>query len=355
MRANTPDWWISHYLRANNHNVDNALDDLLKHVYWRRCILPVDVEVIPQGEPGALRVLRDKNADPRERKAAEGFLHILDKRICRILPKRDHLGRIMALITVRNHRAGVYPSISYLRYIVWHIEMARMLMGEARGDGILIVDCVDYKVNNMDYRPVKMIIQLMRDVYPQGLGDVILHRAPALIMPVWQLVKRLVSQEYWEHVHFTKDVTDLKNFLPEESIPTEMGGKDDTGWPYEYPNEDDVARGVGSPRDSSAMAHIPNSDSSSSSPLSNRGALLHRHRMEVAQLFEETTREWIDASRSGRDVRGLEKLREKYQSELVKAYWALDPYVRGRGIYDKLGWVEERMRECGVDVDAGKR
>lgn len=178
----------------------------------------------------------------------------------------------------------------------------------------------------MDYRPVKTIIQMMKNLYPQTLGDVILHRAPPLIMPVWALIKPLVREEFLSHLHFTKDLADLERFIPFESIPKQMGGGGDASFQYEYPDLSDPMNGGGGHEVQAQRDY--------------ERTMLHEERKEVIRLFEETTKEWINASREGREIRGLKTLRDKYGAELVTSYWRLDPYVRARSIYDRLGWIQ---------------
>lgn len=112
MRSNSPDWWITHYLRANNFNVDDALDDLLRHVHWRRRILHVDSDILRQGEAGASRAIQDPRTDAKERRILEGYLSVLQQDVVKILRGRDHNGRIMGLINVRKHRQGHESTIS---------------------------------------------------------------------------------------------------------------------------------------------------------------------------------------------------------------------------------------------------
>ncbi|KAL9059470.1 MAG: hypothetical protein Q9162_001168 [Coniocarpon cinnabarinum] len=325
-RCFSADWWVSYYLRANNNDVVSALDDLLRHVHWRRRIAKVDSDLLPWGEAGAWRTVQNPDADPRERRIAEGFLSILQNEEARILKGTDRLGRIICFIKVKNHRAGLYPAESYERYLAWHCEISRMMMPETRGDGILLLDFEGYRVQNFDWRPLKIITKIMKDYYPQGLGDVIMHRAPALFTPVWLLIKRVIREDYYSHIHFTKNLTDLRRYLSYQTIPADMGGGDDSEYHYSPPDLDDPINGGGGESVQIRREY-------------ERRMLQEQH-METARLFEETTREWIDASRRGRETSGLNSLRARYQQDLLAMYWKLDPYIRSRSIYDRLGWIQ---------------
>ena len=189
----------------------------------------------------------------------------------------------------------------------------------------IIFDFLDYKVVNMDYRPIKSIIQIMKDFYPQMLSGVILHRAPPLIMSVWALIKPLIREEYLAHIHLTKDESDLERFMPLQSIPEALGGGDKSSFDYEYPDLNEPANGGGGREVQAQWDH--------------ERVLAQHARKEVIRLFEETTQEWVNASQKGRDNRGLQSLRDKYSHELVVSYWRLDPYVRAPSIYDRLGRI----------------
>ena len=130
------DWWMGYYLRANNMDVDCALDDLLRHIHWRRRIAQVDSELLPWGEAGAWRSLHDPHADPRERRVSEGFLRFPRTKTARILKGRDRQGRMIGYVQVKYNRMGIYPVESYERYIIFHVETANLMMGDSRGDGV---------------------------------------------------------------------------------------------------------------------------------------------------------------------------------------------------------------------------
>ena len=189
----------------------------------------------------------------------------------------------------------------------------------------MVLDFEDYKIHNMDFRALKTIMKIMRDYYPQRLGDVIIHRVPLLFVGVWYLAKTVIREEYHSRVHFTKDLSELEQYIPFESIPKEAGGGDDTNWHYEPPDLNDPSNGGGGEELQQERAY--------------ERALLEEKRSKLVQLFEETTKEWIDASRQGRETRGLQALRVKYQQDLKALFWQLDPYTRSRTIYDKLGWI----------------
>ena len=55
----------------------------------------------------------------------------------------------------------------------------------------------------------------------------------------------------------------------------------------------------------------------------------------MVKRFEELTKRWI----AGEDVTGE---RDAIANELNENYWKLDPYIRARTLYDRLGAIGER-------------
>ena len=117
-------------------DVDSAMNDLLQHVHWRQRIAKVDSELLIWGESGALRTIQDPKAEATEKRVSEGFLSVMQNYETRFLKGQDCLGRIITFVKVKNHKMGVYPTESYERFIPWHVETARMMMPETRGDGV---------------------------------------------------------------------------------------------------------------------------------------------------------------------------------------------------------------------------
>ena len=63
---------------------------------------------------------------------------------------------------------------------------------------------------------------------------------------------------------------------------------------------------------------------------------IQEERDSMVQRFEEATKQWI----AGEEGAGAE--RDAVANELNENYWKLDPYIRARTLYDRIGAIGER-------------
>jgi len=60
-------------------------------------------------------------------------------------------------------------------------------------------------------------------------------------------------------------------------------------------------------------------------------------------LIEEYTRntlEWIKTGSDQATVPALKKQREELAAKLTSSYWDLDPYIRARSLFDRIGVIQ---------------
>lgn len=60
----------------------------------------------------------------------------------------------------------------------------------------------------------------------------------------------------------------------------------------------------------------------------------------VVREFEDVTREWISRGVEDGAEKGKNR-REELAKKLREGYWELDPYVRARSVYDRIGLIGE--------------
>lgn len=70
---------------------------------------------------------------------------------------------------------------------------------------------------------------------------------------------------------------------------------------------------------------------------------LLQERAAIVTEYEYATKEWIFGSEAG------EKRRADLAEKLRKGYWALDPHIRARSIYDRTGLIREGGKVCFYD------
>lgn len=63
---------------------------------------------------------------------------------------------------------------------------------------------------------------------------------------------------------------------------------------------------------------------------------IQEERDDMVERFEEATKQWI----AGEDGAAAE--RDAIANELNENYWKLDPYIRARTLYDRIGAIGER-------------
>ncbi len=158
-------------------------------------------------------------------------------------------------------------------------------------------------------------------------------------------------------VHFTKTVEDLEAFIPKSRILKELGGDEDWSYKFVEPADDENGR----------MAD---------------GATRQRlqaERDDIVRQYEQATLTWLGAQAAAvtatttivnanpgsnstpaaaavttttaanttdhaTSVEGVAQERRQLAAALRANYWRLDPYVRARTIYDRIGVIREDGR-----------
>lgn len=106
----------------------------------------------------------------------------------------------------------------------------------------------------------------------------------------------------------------MSEFISPDKVPKDLDGQED--WDYKYvepvPGENDKMK------DTETL---------------NR---LQAARAELVKEYEEATLRWIQAG-NGNSSPELKKKRDEIAEKLRVDYWQLDPYVRARSFYDRIG------------------
>lgn len=179
----------------------------------------------------------------------------------------------------------------------------------------------DASASNLDVGAARFLVDTLQKYYPQGIAQVIIHRAPKIFFGFWSIVKKALTPESVAKIAFTWTVNDLEKLIPREHIPWWMGGDDNFDYSYPEPttNEDWL---------------MNNSEA--------RSKLLDE-RAKASIRFDDATRELIDATRHGNpDIEDIKNRRIECVEEARKFFWMLDPFVRSRTIYDRWGMIDPR-------------
>ena len=109
----------------------------------------------------------------------------------------------------------------------------------------------------------------------------------------------------------------MEEFIPPKHIPKSLDGAED--WTYSYAE--------------------PSTDSDENAKLSDtetRDRLLAA-RAQLYKAYEDATMEWIQAGEDKVKVAEAKRKREEVADRLKEDYWGVDPYLRARSYYDRIG------------------
>lgn len=301
VKADHPDGLLLRFLRARKWDVERALIMMVATMHWRGKQV-MDVErIVGRGELGAIED-RDTQFMLQVRKGKS------------ILHGTDTDGRPVCIVRSRLHRPAEQTPLVMERYTVYIMETARLMLRHPVDTASIIFDLSDIEAKYMDLTPVRFIIKCFEAHYPESLGVCCIYGAPWFFRPVWSIVKGLLDPVVANKIRFANSTAELETFLPASDIIKELGGPRD--WSYTYrepaPGENDRMKDT-----------------------ATRDAIL-ASRAKLYDQFEMLTKKWF---LNQLDAGGLER-REECARALERDYWTLDPYVRAKTHYDRVGYLE---------------
>ena len=133
------------------------------------------------------------------------------------------------------------------------------------------------------------------------------------MLGIWKIIKGWLDPVVAAKVNFTNNPKELQEFMDLSKVPKELDGEED--WEYKYvepvPGENDKLKDT-----------------------ATRDKLLAT-REELVKEYEESTAEWIHNP----EAFGVNEKRNAAAAKLRKSYFDLDPYVRARSYYDRIGMI----------------
>lgn len=175
----------------------------------------------------------------------------------------------------------------------------------------------DFSMANMDYTPVKFMIKCFEANYPESLGTVLVYKAPWVFNAVWSIVRGWLDPVVAGKVSFVKNVDELEKFVPKNQIPKELGG--DENWVYKYPEP------------------VPGENDTMKDEATR--SAIEANRTQIVSRYESTVLEWIKAGSNSSNIEERRRERDTVAEDLRQNYWKLDPYVRARTLYDRMGMI----------------
>ncbi|OAA77251.1 CRAL/TRIO domain protein [Akanthomyces lecanii RCEF 1005] len=325
-----PDTLALRFLRARKWNLMRAVVMLAKSVRWRTEDMKVDRVLMRQGEGHALEQEVNGAAGSKDKTLGKDFLNQM-RWAKSFLHGVDRDGRPVNYIRAAKHRASDQSVESLERFTVYSIELARLSLQAPVEMGTTVFDLTGFSLSNMDYVPVKFLIQCLEANYPESLGCILIHNAPWGFSGVYRIIERWLDPVVASKVHFTSGAKEISKYIAPEHLVGDLGGTDP--WEYEY---------------------VPPVDGENAKmeDTATRDKLLAR-RKELASLFEDKTREWAAAATTDKaKTSAIKHERDELAKQLAENFWELDPYLRARSLYDRLGVFQGNGK---VDWAAAKR
>ncbi|PHH69938.1 hypothetical protein CDD80_6345 [Ophiocordyceps camponoti-rufipedis] len=314
VKQDHPDALVLRFLRARKWDVDRALVMLISAMNWRFSDMSVDSDIMHKGESGAIE--DEVNGDEVSKKLGTDFIYQCRAGKC-FLHGTDKQGRPICVVRVRLHKPSAQSAESLERYTVYVIETARLVLQAPVSTATIVFDMTGFSLANMDYHPVKFMIQCFEANYPECLGAILVHNAPWVFQGVWRIIRGWLDPVVAAKVHFTNYRAGLEEYIDPSHIIKDLDGDED--WEFKYqepvPGENDKMKDTQTRDQLLAARHV------------------------LYGKFEQETMNWI-RSPSSDEGKKAKAERDRIAEQLHTGYWELDPYVRSRSYYDRTGVLQ---------------
>ncbi|KAI0464254.1 hypothetical protein LJB42_001860 [Komagataella kurtzmanii] len=306
LRHDTPDNLLLRFIRARKWDVDKSLLMLAGTLQWRVCESHVD------------KLLQDGELVPYN-KGMTGFMLQLELGKAYIRGY-DRKGRPLVHVRPKLHHASDQTEEEMQHFTLLLIEWARLFLNDPVDTCSIVFDLTDFSMSNMDYAPVKFMIKCFEAHYPESLGVLFVHKAPWLFSGIWNIIKNWLDPVVASKIHFTKNFTELAEYIEPKHIPASLGGGDDYEWEYLEPNDKDNG--------------VIGDEATKQKMLAQRE--------QIVEKFLETTIKWVESTTQDESRRYLQE-KIALGKKLAQNYIEIDPYIRSRSIYDRLGWINMKV------------
>jgi hypothetical protein len=321
VKHDNPDAIVLRYLRARKWDVQNAMVMLVSTIHWTLGVDPYK-SIVAKGEGDAQLQAHPNNTDAKARKAGQEFLDIAEAGKS-FIHGHDVAGRPVVYIRVRLHRSGQQEDATMERFTIYTIETTRLFLTPSIDTATIVFDMQDFSLANMDYAPVKFMIKCFEANYPESLGSVVVYKSPWIFQGVWKVIRGWLDPVVASKIHFENDVAGLEKFIgPPERIMKELGGREDYAYAYVDP----------APGENALMQNAAERDA------------LRAERREIEARYEAETATWAATPAAtttpAAGGAGETPARSQLAAELTRNYWKLDPYIRARTLYDRIGVLQ---------------
>lgn len=299
-RQDHPDNIILRFLRAQKYDVTKTLQAVAFTLKWRQ----EQFHTLDLVRTGELEALNNHE---------KGLLlqYQLGKTIVYGVDRKN---RPLVVIRPRFHNPRAQSERDMERYSVLMIEAIRGFLKEPMVDSAAVIfDFTKFTLANTDLAILKFLFKCIEAHYPECLGFMLIHRAPWIFNGIWNIVKKWIDPVVAAKISFTKTYEELTAFIEPKYILKELGGECDFKYEYIFPNVNENDR----LKDST------------------RRNVLEDERNQILDAFMENTSIWIKGT--GYVASEAQAQKDSWADKLRSRYWALDPYIRARNIFDRNG------------------
>lgn len=295
LRADPPDSLIWRFARARKFNSSKATKMIFHTIKFyqkhniEELINKGELEIFKNNEKGVMLNFNLQKA---------------------VIVGRDLKNRPFILVRPKFHHSSDQSENDIEKFALIIIEIARLYM--KTGFASIIFDLTDFSLSNMDYSPVKFLITCFEAHYPESLGCLLIHKAPWLFSPIWNIVKNWLDPVVASKIVFTKNINELTKFISKEQVPKYLGGEND------FDLDNYIA---------------PDGSKDEALKDTNAKEALLKMRDELILRYKEVTVQWIETDDSQKS-KDLWDKRIALGQEITNNYRELDKHIRSRSYYD---------------------
>lgn len=303
LKSDHPDNLLLRFMRARKWVVKDALHMLGNTIAWRKTL---DVNnILYTGERVAV-----------ETKDEEFLLQARSKKS--YIWGHDFRGRPIVHIKTYNHDPKAQGEESMIRFTVFIMETARLCMKDPVDTAAVFFDLSKFSMSNMDYGPVKFMIEAFEKHYPESLGFLLIHNAPWMFQGIWNVIKGWIDPVVASKIKFTKNFDDVSKYIPKEYIEKNLGGQSEHAYEFIEPKEGENA----------LMKDTEKAEA------------FEKERLALRTDYVNATIDWIK-SEDKTTNQAAQSSKDMIAAKLATNYWESDPYIRSRSVFDRNGCISD--------------
>lgn len=285
-----PDELMLRFLRARKWDVKESLKMLFKSIQWFHVN---DIARLKRvGETEVNMLLLEKG---------ECYFHGCDRE-----------GRPVCHINIRLHDPKALTIEEVQSFALLNMETSRLLFVGKVDTVAVLFNLTDFTMANMDYAAVKFLISVLEKDYPESLGRIFILNANWVFSGVWKIISAMLDPVVVDKVKFVSS-KELVDYIDPSQLPESLGGALKSKITFIPPNQEENIKMADTEGRYAAEAIFN----------------------KAVETFEAESRKWTSSA----SVVSTPE-RDEAAKKLRAAYAELDPFIRARTIYHRLGVIQ---------------